>query len=150
MSIIGLTIRQSVLLSALNWTSAIASRIAVAIRTVCCSWQFRFLSISTYLTVIALVAIYDVQLTIRYAVSLKQYEQNPIGRWLMNLDCIGENTIPDLTLFLCFKAVGTVAVLMVVTGLVRWRGRVGHPIGIGVSAFQIGLACYLTYVDTEA
>lgn len=150
MSTFGLTIRPCALFPALNWIRAIPMRFAYATRTVCCSWHFLFLTISTYLTIIATVAIYDIQLTIRYAVFLKQYERNPIGRWLMNLDGIGNNTMPDITLFLFFKAVGTVAVLMVVAGLVRWRGRVGHPVGIGVSTFQLGLACYLTYDESEA
>ncbi len=149
MRAIGLTIDRSAFFPKLNWLKAIPIRFVDAIQAACCSWQFAFLSISTYLTIIATVAIYDIQLTIRYAVSLKQYEQNPIGRWLMNLDRIDDNAIPDVTLFLALKAVGTIAVLVVITGLVQWRGRVGHPVGIGVSTFQFGLACYLTYVESN-
>ncbi len=130
------------------YPSVIARRIAQALRTTLCSWQFAILSVSIYLTTISSVAIYDIQLTVRYALFLKQYEQNPIGRWLMNLDRIGDNRLPDVTLFLALKVLGTVAVIIIIAGLVRWRGRIGHPVGIGVSAFQIGLACYLTYVDT--
>lgn len=111
------------------------------------SWPFAILSLWAYLTAIATVAVYDIQLTIRYASCLKQYEQNPIGRWLMNLDRIGNNTMPDVTLFLVLKAIGTIAVLVIVSALVRWRGRIGHPVGIGVSTFQIALAFYLTEVE---
>ncbi len=150
MNAFGLSIRQPANFPKLIYPSVIAKRIAQALRTTLCSWQLAALSVSVYLSTIAAVAVYDILLTIRYALYLKQHEQNPIGRWLMDLDRIGDNVLPDVTLFLALKVLGTVAVLVVVAGLVRWRGRIGHPVGIGVSAFQITLACYLTYVDTSA
>ena len=121
-----------------------------ATHVVICSWQFATLSVLSYLAIISTVAVYDMLLTIRYSVSLKQYEQNPLGRWLMNLDQLGMNTLPDLTLFLSLKVLGTISVLIVIVGLVRWRARVGHPVGLGVAAFQIALACYLTYMESNA
>lgn len=150
MNAFGLSIRQPAYFPKLIYPSVIAKRFARLLRTSIRSWQLVILSVSVYLSTIAAVAAYDIQLTIRYALSLKQYEQNPIGRWLMDLDRIGDNALPDVTLFVALKVLGTVTVLIVIVGLVRWRGRVGHPVGIGVSTFQIGLACYLTYVDTTA
>lgn len=104
-----------------------------------------YLLISTYLTIVASVAIYDICLTIQYSRSLKQMEENPIGRWLMNLDRIQENVIPDLTLFLTAKSLGTLVVLVALVTLVLRYSRIGHPVAIGVSGFQLGLAAYLTF-----
>ena len=152
MSSFDLMVRQDVWFRVGNWLrmfSVIASRTMHAAHAFLCSWIFAVLSVSTYLVIISIVAIYDIQLTIKYALYLKQYEQNPMGRWLMNLDRISVNTLPDITLFLVLKAIGTMMVLVVIIGLVRWRARVGHPVGLGVAAFQVGLACYLTYVEAK-
>lgn len=127
---------------------AIPRRLAYTFRHAICGWQCKILSVLAYVSVIATVAVYDLQLTVRYAACLKRYEQNPMGRWLMHLDRIGDNTMPDVTLFLVLKAVGTITVLVSVAGLVRWRSRLGHPVGLGVSSFQIGLACYLNHFET--
>lgn len=147
MSAFGLTISQPTLLPVRNRVQSIASVLAGAWRATRASWQVAAVFVTSYMTIIALVAIYDIHLTIRYASSLKQYEENPLGRWLMNLDRIDDNTLPDLTLFLSLKAIGTLIVLATVLGLVRWRGHMGHAVGMGVTSFQLGLACYLTYVD---
>jgi len=133
-----------------SWFRVARKRVMHAARVVICGWPFAILSVSSYLAIISTVAVYDMLLTIRYSVSLKQYEQNPIGRWLMNLDQLGMNTLPDLTLFLSLKVLGTISVLIVIVGLIRWRARVGHPVGLGVAAFQIALACYLTYMESNA
>lgn len=101
--------------------------------------------VSTYLTIVASVAIYDICLTIQYSRSLKQMEENPIGRWLMNLDRIQENVMPDLTLFITVKSLGTLVVLAAIVTLVLRFSRIGHPVAIGVSGFQLGLAAYLTF-----
>ncbi len=144
-----LTACQYSFLAAVHWAIAFSKRFVHAMGVVLCSGLVTVLSLSMYLAIIAAVALYDIQLTIRYATFLKQYEQNPIGRWLMNLDRIGMNTQPDLTLFLSLKALGTITVLVVILALVRWRARVGHPVGLGVSSFQIWLACYLTYMESS-
>ena len=39
----------------------------------------------------------------RLALGHKQLEENPIGRWLMNLDHIQEDSMPNLTLFISVK-----------------------------------------------
>ena len=133
-----------------SWFRVALKRVVHAARVVICSWPIAILSVASYLAIISTVAVYDMHLTIRYSLSLKQYEQNPIGRWLMDLDRLGMNTLPDLTLFLSLKAIGTISVLIVIVGLVRWRARIGHPVGFGVATFQIALAYYLTYVESNA
>ena len=109
------------------------------------SWRSSYLSIATYLTVVATVAIYDMILTVRYWQSLKQMEENPVGRWLMNLDQIENGAVPNLTLFISMKAIGTIIVLLTIAFLVTRKSRLGHPVATGVSSFQLGLATYLTF-----
>jgi len=110
-------------------------------------WRSSYLSVATYLTVVATVAIYDMMLTMRYWSSLKQMEENPIGRWLLNLDHIQDGTVPNLALFLSMKAIGTVIVLLTIAFLVTRSSRLGHPVATGVSCFQLGLATYLTFAE---
>ena len=104
-------------------------------------------SVAIYLTVVAAVAIYDMILTIQYWRSLKQMEANPVGRWLMNLDHIADGTMPNLTLFITIKSIGTLFVLATILTLILRRSRIGHPVAVGVSSFQVGLAAYLTFSD---
>ncbi|MFY7877326.1 MAG: hypothetical protein ACOVQM_17855, partial [Pirellula sp.] len=87
---------------------------------------------------------------IRYAESLEQYEANPIGRWLMGLDQLARAECPDVTLFVGCKTVGTMLVLAVIATLVvRWA-RLGHPVAMGVSLFQITLGYFLTFSLTTS
>ena|GEM_PF-1701045 len=112
-------------------------------------WRSSYMSVATYLTVVATVAVYDMMLTMRYWNSLKQMEENPIGRWLLNLDHIQDGTVPNLALFLSMKAIGTVIVLMTLAFLVTRSSRLGHPVATGVSCFQLGLATYLTFAENS-
>ena len=107
-------------------------------------WRKSAISTATYLIVIATVAIYDILLTIQYWESLKQLEENPIGRWLMNLDQVERVAASNLALFVVAKSIGTIIVLVTVYTLIKRRGRIGHPIGAGVATFQLLLATYLT------
>jgi len=100
------------------------------------------------MAVVSLVAAYDIVLTIRYANFLVQLEENPIGRWIMNLK---HSTIydievtPNIVPFIVLKVLGTILVIGVIVALIRWRAHIGHLVGLGVSCFQLGLAAYLTY-----
>jgi len=47
------------------------------------------------------------------------------------------------------KVLGTITVLTVMYLLIRWRARIGNPVSIGVSSFQISLAFYLTFGVNE-
>jgi len=108
-------------------------------------WTSTSVSVVTYLIVVASVAVYDISLTIRYWRSLKQMEENPIGRWLMNLDRIEEGSMPNLSLFIAMKLIGTIIVLLTIYAMVTRSSRLGHPVGVGVSCFQLVLAFYLTF-----
>lgn len=100
-----------------------------------------------YWLIIASVSVYDMHLTVKYAGTLKSLEQNPVGRWLMQLDAIQHDVIPDTTLFLSFKSLGTIVVMLILAILIRQRARLGHPVAIGVTMFQLSLAWYLKYGD---
>ncbi len=111
-------------------------------------WFRSFLSPLLYSLIIAAVAVYDIVLTIQYAELLAQMEANPIGRWLMGAeytDIYAIEAPPNVWLFLFMKGFGTLIVLGVVNGLIRWRLNLGHAVATGVSLFQIGLAAYLWY-----
>jgi hypothetical protein len=105
--------------------------------------------LTVYLTVIGAISLYDMVLTVRYSETLKQLELNPIGRWLMQLDQIPKDSLPDLTFFLAAKGLGTVIVLLVIFLMTQRRARLGHPVGAGVSLCQIVLAMYLCYGTVE-
>ena len=110
-------------------------------------WQSTRVSLFSYLIIVSSVAIYDFVLTITYAPMLQFMEKNPVGRWLMDLDklnlAVGES--PDLTMFLTMKTIGTLALLVTMYVLAQSRSRIGHPVALGVSSFQICLAGYLTF-----
>ena len=108
-------------------------------------WQQSWISVVAYLALVASVSIYDIILTVLYAPYLKYAEQNPLGRWMMDLDRLANGATPDLTLFLTMKSLGTIVVLSAMYGLILWRSRLGHPVALGVSCFQFWLAAYLTF-----
>ncbi|MCU0708833.1 MAG: hypothetical protein MUF23_11130 [Pirellula sp.] len=106
--------------------------------------------IALHCFIIALVSIYDMYLTVKYAQYLKYMEQNPVGRWLMQLDQLKNGAMPDLTLFLSAKSVGTLLVLLILALLYHHRRRIGHPVALGVTSFQVVLAWYLTVATTQS
>ncbi len=113
-------------------------------------WRASWISLVSYLLIIGGISVYDIYLTIRYAESLEQYEANPIGRWLMGLDQLARAECPDVSLFIGCKTIGTLFVLAVLAVLVvRWA-RLGHPIAMGVSLFQISLGYFLTFSLTTS
>lgn len=110
-------------------------------------WHSTRFSTVFYLMIVAMVAVYDTIMTVLYAASLQFMEENPIGRWLMGLHNLNHSfgETPDLSFFLTMKVLGTLIVLTTMYLLIRWRSRIGNPVSIGVSSFQISLAFYLTF-----
>jgi len=108
-------------------------------------WKSSLIAIPTYLAIVASVAIYDIYMTVYYAATLKQMEQNPIGRLLMGLDEMEEGFMPNVSLFIAMKSLGTLIVLLSICFLTVRKARIGHPVAVGVSCFQLGLATYLTF-----
>lgn len=118
-----------------------SSRVTIALHE---KWKGSVAPLIWHSLIIGLVSLYDMFLTVKYAVHLKYLEQNPMGRWMMQLDEIQSGSVPDLTLFLSAKSIGTVLVLAIVACLYLRRRRIGHPVVVGVSGFQLALAWYLT------
>lgn len=127
----------------------LGARFIHPIVTCCMQWYSKWtssvISLLSYLTVVSCVSLYDIHLTILYAKYLKCLEENPVGRWLMDLDDVAYNQSPDLTMFLLMKVLGTLVVLGAIVRLIRWRSELGHPVAMGVSLFQLVLAGYLTF-----
>lgn len=129
-------------------TSIRLPRLAYSPERISAQWIISCFATVVYIAVVGMVAAYDIVLTIRYAKFLSQLEENPIGRWIMNLKnetiCNIEDA-PNVIPFIILKVIGTVVVLGVIVALIRWRSHIGHLVGLGVSGFQLGLAAYLTY-----
>ena len=91
------------------------------------------------------VATYDTYLTLKYAEYLDVYEQNPIGRWLLQLDSGPINELQQTAAFVAAKFAGTTLVLLVLQGLCAWRNRTALMVAVPVALFQLGLAYYLLW-----
>jgi len=130
---------------------AISRTLAANIKSLYERWHSTRFSTVCYLMIVAIVAVYDTIMTVIYAASLQFMEENPIGRWLMGLHKLNHTfgETPDLSFFLTMKVLGTITVLTVMYLLIRWRARIGNPVSIGVSSFQISLAFYLTFGVNE-
>ena len=126
---------------------AIRRAVAMKIKEGYDRWHSTQFSTMCYLMIVAIVAVYDTVMTVMYAASLQHMEENPVGRWLMGLHKLNHSfgETPDLSFFLTMKVLGTMTVLTVMYLLIRWRARIGNPVSIGVSSFQIALAFYLTF-----
>ncbi len=96
-----------------------------------------------YYSVVSGVSLYDIYLTQRFAFCLREMELNPIARWIMRLDQLPPNAMPDLRVFLLLKTVGTVIVLFMIGKAISQKPTLGHSIGIGVTLFQLWLLWFL-------
>jgi hypothetical protein len=108
------------------------------------SVDWRQLFIIAQCAIIGVISIYDMYMTVRYASSLKYMERNPVGRWIMQLDQLQNGELPDLTLFLSAKSIGTLMVVAIIAMLYRRRHQIAQPVALGVTLFQILLGGYLT------
>ena len=98
------------------------------------SWTPFFLGIVTF---IGGVSAYDGYLVVRTGPMIRDFEQNPLGVYL--LDC--DNGDPSL--FLRFKAAGTLLSLTGLSVLQSRSRRLAGPVAAGMAAFQFGLLLYL-------
>lgn len=126
---------------------AMSRAVAMKIKELYDRWHSTQFSSVCYLMIVSIVAVYDMIMTVTYSSSLQFMEENPIGRWLMGIHNMNHwyGQTPDLSFFLTMKVLGTVIVLTTMYLLIRWRARIGNPVSIGVSSFQILLAFYLTF-----
>jgi hypothetical protein len=88
---------------------------------------------------IAAVSMYDVYWSFKVQDVLIEYEQNPIGTWLINLDN------GDIALFMTIKMMGTMVVILAIPGLYFFRRCWGLICCTAVGTFQALLLCYLNF-----
>jgi hypothetical protein len=85
------------------------------------------------------VSVHDAMLVVLNADVIAEIEQNPLGRWLIELQG------GEIWLFVVLKLVGTAVVCAVLVTLYQFRARLALAAGSGVAAFQMVLLCYLTF-----
>lgn len=95
--------------------------------------------------VIGAVSGFDTYLTIKYAVSLDVYEQNPIGRWLMGLDRGPICETQQIAAFITAKFIGTLLALIAIQGIAYWRVRVAGMVALPIALAQLCLVAVLIF-----
>jgi hypothetical protein len=83
------------------------------------------------------VSVYDGYLVIRTGDEIRSFEKNPVGLRLI------EANHGDPSLFLLTKAIGTTAVLSILTMLYRRSQRIAFPVASALLLFQSGLLIFL-------
>ena len=101
----------------------------------------RNVALASCLTVIAAVSAYDTYWSFKNQDTLYDFEQNPVGRWLMELDG------GDVALFMTVKMIGTLIVLNAIPLIGRFRKSWCLPIACSVATFQLLLFAYLNWGD---
>ena len=115
-------------------------------------FEASFVTFFVLWTFIGLVSAYDGYLTVRYQHLLHVLEQNPIGRWIMELD---SNLVHDheygyvvanrsLARFLGLKFSGTVVGLGLMLAVHRYKASLGLLITSVMAGLQALLALYLS------
>jgi len=90
---------------------------------------------------VAAVSVHDAMLVILNANVIGDVEQNPVGKWLIELQG------GEVWLFISLKLVGTAIVCAVLVTLYEYRTRLALAASSGVAAFQAGLLWYLTFAE---
>ena len=83
------------------------------------------------------VSVYDGYLVLRTGNEITQFEKNPVGLYLIQIDH------GDPNLFLAAKGVGTLMVLTALTLLYRRSPRLALPVASALIVFQAGLLIFL-------
>lgn len=96
--------------------------------------------------VVGLVSAYDAFLIVKYQHVIHDFEMNPLGRWMMNLEHFRPiSDTSGVANFLGCKFAGTVVVLGMM-GLIYWRReRLGLTVAGAVALFQLALGAFLTW-----
>jgi len=90
-------------------------------------------------SLIAAVSLYDTALIVLFRDHMLLMEENPMGRWLLE---VGHG---DVEIFVRAKLAGTLTVVSVLTFLWRYHKRTALPVTTSVAAYQTGLLAYLTF-----
>lgn len=90
------------------------------------------------ISLIGLVSLYDTWLIFQFRSVIDSTEENPVGRWLIE---IGHG---DVGVFIRAKLAGTLCVLSTLCALQLYRSRFVMPVTTSVASYQTGLFFYLT------
>lgn len=90
--------------------------------------------------VVMVVSVYDAMLVVLHRDLINKFEQNPIGRWFMDMQA------GDVWLFVSAKLIGTALVCALLVMLYEYRVRLAVPVSGGLACFQLALLWYLTHV----
>lgn len=88
---------------------------------------------------IGVSAAYDVYLSVKYHETLRVLELNPLGRWLLELDC------GNVALFMGCKLLGTIIVLGTLQMLYLYRPNLGIRTTVGVAGVQAAVVVFLNF-----
>ena len=88
--------------------------------------------------VVVAISVHDAMLVVLHRSVIHQFEQNPCGRWLMELQG------GDVSLFVWTKFAGTAVVCTVLIMLYQARGRLALGVGGGLAVCQMTLLWYLS------
>jgi hypothetical protein len=83
------------------------------------------------------VSAYDGYLVVRTGDMIRDFEKNPIGRYLI------DRNGGDPALFLRAKAAGTIVALTALAALRKRSRRLADPVAVGLVFFQSGLLIFL-------
>lgn len=87
---------------------------------------------------IALISVHDAILLIVNHNVIRQVEQNPVGRWLLDM---GQG---EVWLFVGVKLFSTSVVVTALIAIREWNQRKANHVLAGVLIFQLGLLWYLS------
>lgn len=85
------------------------------------------------------VSLYDTFLIVKYSDHIHHMEENPLGRWLLNIADGG------ISVFVRAKLAGTVTVISVLLFLWKRRSSKAVPVTVSLAVYQTGLLAYLTF-----
>ena len=88
---------------------------------------------------ITMVALYDIYWSFKMQDVLVEYELNPIGVWLIELDG------GDIALFMTVKTMGTMCVVFAIPAIFFYRQRIGLVVAIGVASAQALVFTFLNF-----
>jgi hypothetical protein len=92
---------------------------------------------TTVLFFVGGVSAYDGYLVVRTGEMIRDFEKNPVGRYLI------DRNNGDPALFLRVKAAGTIVALTALAVLRNRSRRLAGPVAVGLVFFQCGLLIFL-------
>lgn len=90
------------------------------------------------LALITVISVHDATLIVVNHEVMMEFEENPIGLWLLQIQG------GDVWVFVAAKLFGTSIVVTILSELFRWRRKLSLTCAIALAAFQSLLLGYLT------